>query len=88
MSAAGPRGGFGVVGLGIGGSKSPTRTRPDLCEGLGHPGATYNAAMDMTWCLCGAEITFGNTAVPHVACCGGPLEERVTPDKVLEVRAA
>lgn len=46
---------------------------------MGHPGATYNAAMDMTWCLCGAAITDGDTAVPHVACCGGPLEESTAP---------
>lgn len=69
--------GFGNVGLGIGGDPSPTRTRPDLCEGRGHPGATYNAAMDMTWCLCGAVIADGDTAVPHIACCDGPLVERV-----------
>jgi len=78
MSAAGPRGGgFGVVGLGDPGSPSPTRKRPDLCAEHGHPGATYNTALDLTWCLCGAEITGGDTTVPHVACCGGPLEERV-----------
>lgn len=78
-------GGFGNVGLGVGGSPSRTRTRPELCEGMGHPGATYNAAMDMTWCLCGAEITFGNTAVPHVACCDGPLTERLTsPGQTLD----
>lgn len=71
-------GGFGNVGLGVGGDPSPTRTRPEACEGMGHPGATYNADMDLTWCLCGAQITDGNTAVPHIACCDGPLVERVS----------
>lgn len=67
--------GIGIGAVGLGGTPSPRRTRPDLCAGLGHPGCTYNARMDRTWCLCGAAITDGNTAVPHIACCGGPLEE-------------
>lgn len=66
-------GGFGNVGLGDPGDPSPTVTRPDLCAEQGHPGATYNVALDMTFCLCGAVITDGDTSVPHVACCGGPL---------------
>jgi hypothetical protein len=33
--------------------------------------------LNRTWCLCGEVVMDGNTAVPHVACCGGPLEERV-----------
>lgn len=69
-------GGFGVVGLGDPGKPATHRTRPDLCAGMGHPGATYNAAMNKTWCLCGASITDGDTAVPHIACCDGPLTER------------
>ncbi len=73
-------GGFGVVGLGVPGAVSRHRTRPDLCEGLGHPGATYNVRMDMTWCLCGASIADGNTAVPHIACCGGPLTSAAVPE--------
>lgn len=56
---------------------SKHRPRPDLCAGLGHPGATFNAREDLTWCLCGAVITEGDTSVPHVSCCGGPLEEVV-----------
>ncbi len=67
--------GFGNVGLGVAGDPSPKRKRADLCAGQGHPGCTYNLALSMTWCLCGAEITDGDTTVPHVACCGGPLEE-------------
>ena len=70
--------GIGTGAPGLGGEPSPYRTTPERCPELGHPGATYNAAMDMTWCLCGAEITDGNTTVPHVACCGGPLTETTT----------
>ena len=48
--------------------------RPDLCPALDHPGVTYNPWLCKTWCLCGAVICDGNQiAVPHVACCGGPL---------------
>jgi hypothetical protein len=70
---------IGTGAVGFGGKPSPTRTRPDLCAGMGHPGATYNTRMDMTWCLCGAEIADGDTTVPHIACCGGPLEEEMAP---------
>ena len=55
----------------------PHRTRPDLCPAFGHPGATYNTALDTTWCLCGAVVYQGDQAVPHVACCGGPLTEEI-----------
>lgn len=51
------------------------RTTPERCGDLGHPGCTYNVRMDRTWCLCGQVITDGDTAVPHIACCGGPLTE-------------
>ncbi|HHX46039.1 MAG TPA: hypothetical protein GX718_01505 [Brevibacterium sp.] len=67
--------GFGVVGLGDPGEPSRRRTRPDLCADHGHPGCTYNDRLDRTWCLCGEVVTEGDTAVPHVSCCGGPLEE-------------
>lgn len=53
------------------------RKRPDMCASLGHPGCTYNTQLDTTWCLCGARTHPGNTAVPHVSCCGGPLEETI-----------
>jgi hypothetical protein len=68
---------IGTGAVGFGGKPSPTRKRPDLCAEQGHPGCTYNAWLDRTWCLCGEVITDGDTSVPHVACCGGPLEERV-----------
>lgn len=49
-------------------------SRPDLCAEHGHPPVTYNPWFDQTWCLCGSVIRDGNVvAVPHVACCGGPL---------------
>jgi hypothetical protein len=64
----------GTGAVGFGGDPSPVRKRPDLCAGQGHPGCTFNAALDKTWCLCGEVVTDGDTAVPHVACCGGPLE--------------
>lgn len=77
-------GGFGVVGLGVVGEASRTRTRPDLCADHDHPGVTYHPQLDRTWCLCGDvvrdgyAITTGNW--PHKAdCCGGPLVEEVTP---------
>ena len=73
-SAAGPRGGFGVVGLGDPGSPSPTRKRPDLCAEHGHPGVTYNPWQDRTWCLCGDVVRDGDHYT-HAACCGGPLME-------------
>ena len=49
------------------------RTTPERCPDLGHPPVTYNEALDRTWCLCGAVIVDGNQAIPHLACCGGPL---------------
>ena len=50
------------------------RTRPDWCARLDHPGVTYNARMDRTWCLCGQVIRHGDvTGGNHLACCGGPL---------------
>ena len=70
--------GFGNVGLGVGGDPSPTRTRPDLCAGVGHPGVTYNPWHDITACLCGARWQDGNNVDwDHVSCL--PLTERVTP---------
>ena len=58
--------------------RQETRTRPDLCPEFGHPGVTYNERMDLTWCLCGAEIYEGNAVeTPHLACCGGPLTSPV-----------
>lgn len=72
-------GGFGVVGQGVGGNPSRTRTRPDLCPAYGHPGVTYHPQQDRTWCLCGEHIYDGNTVVvPHMACCGGPLTELIS----------
>lgn len=76
MSAAGPRGGFGVVGLGDAGDPSSHRKRPDLCAAHGHPGATFNPRQNRTWCLCGSVIREGNHFT-HAACCGGPLEEEI-----------
>lgn len=75
--SAGWVGGFGVVGLGDPGKPASYRTRPDLCEDMGHPGATYNPWHDRTWCLCGEVVVDGNHA-SHVACCDGPLIERLT----------
>lgn len=75
VSANGPRGGFGVVGLGDPGSPSQKRKRPDLCAEHGHPGCTYNSWLHKTWCLCGEVVRDGDTAVQCVSCCGGPLEE-------------
>lgn len=71
-----PVGGFGIVGLGIGGDRSPNRKRPDLCAEHDHPGVTYHPWLDKTWCLCGEIVRAGNHHM-HAACCGGPLEERV-----------
>lgn len=68
--------GFGNVGLGVAGEPSKTRTRPDLCAGLGHPGATYNPIHDVTSCLCGKRWQEGDQS-SHVACCDGPLVERL-----------
>jgi len=59
-ATAWPRGGFGVVGLGIGGDPSTEFRRPDLCAEHGHPGVTYNPNMDDTWCLCGQRVRPGN----------------------------
>lgn len=67
--------GFGVVGLGVRGKPSPQRSRADLCPVFGHPGTTYNVALNRTWCLCGAVQTHGDTTIPHIACCGGALTE-------------
>lgn len=69
-------GGFGNVGLGVGGDPSPTRKRPDLCAEYDHPGVTFNPWQDRTWCLCGEVVRDGNHFT-HAACCGGPLEESV-----------
>lgn len=67
-------GGFGNVGLGVGGTPSTRRKRPDLCADHGHPGVTFNPWHDKTWCLCGDVVRDGNHFT-HAACCGGPLEE-------------
>lgn len=64
---------IGVCAVGKRDEKPMTAKRADLCPELGHPGCTYNTAMDLTWCLCGAEIYDGDQAVPHISCCGGPL---------------
>jgi hypothetical protein len=71
------RGGFGVVGLGVRPNGPMKRKRVELCAEMGHPGCTYNVALERTWCLCGEVQTEGDTSVPHIACCGGPLEETV-----------
>ena len=60
-------------------SPSPTRTRPDLCASLGHPGATYNPWLDASACLCGVRWFDGDHS-SHVDCCDGPLMERRLPD--------
>ena len=69
-----PIGGFGIVGLGVAGEPSRTRTRPDLCPEHEHPGCTYNPWHRKTWCLCGEVVRAGNQAT-HAACCDGPLVE-------------
>lgn len=56
------------------GKPARTRTRPDLCAEHDHPGCTYNARMNKTWCLCGERIYDGDQHT-HASCCGGPLEE-------------
>lgn len=54
------------------------RTRPDRCAQHKHPGVTYNPWLHKTWCLCGDVIQDGNCFDPrHMACCGGPLTERI-----------
>ncbi|WP_159067398.1 hypothetical protein [Gordonia iterans] len=55
------------------------RTRPDLCPSLDHPGVTYNAREDRTWCLCGHRTYPGRatTVDQHLACCGGPLTQEI-----------
>ena len=55
------------------------RTRPDLCAGHDHPGVTYNAGLDRTWCLCGQRTRPGRptTVDDHLACCSGPLTEEI-----------
>ena len=68
-----PVGGFGIVGLGVGGDRSRYRKAPELCEEHGHPGVTYNPWAGRTWCLCGRVVRDGNHFT-HAACCGGPLE--------------
>ena len=64
----------GIVGHGVS-EPAPWRTRPDLCPVFGHPGATYNTALNRTWCLCGAVQTPGDTAVPYIADRDGALSE-------------
>jgi len=50
--------------------------RPDLCEGEGHPGVTYNPLTDKTWCLCGERVYKGNQHTWADAK-GGPLREQL-----------
>lgn len=54
-------------------------TRPDRCADQGHPGVTWNARENRTWCLCGEHAYPGRTATAdqHLACCDGPLTERI-----------
>lgn len=47
--------------------------RAEKCAALGHPGATYNAALDRTWCLCGAA-TYDGDRDTGVTRNGGPLD--------------
>lgn len=55
------------------------RTCPEKCADYGHPGVTYNPWQDRTWCLCGQVIRDGNQFdTRHMACCDGPLTERIT----------
>ena len=61
--------------------RSAHRTTPERCAELGHPGVTYNSWHDVTACLCGARWQEGNQAVPHIACCGGPLSEPLGGDQ-------
>ena len=67
-----PRGGFGVVGLGVTGEPSTHFTRPDRCSDHGHPGVTYNPWLDQTVCLCGGRWMPGNQHT-NAARTGGPL---------------
>ena len=79
--------GVAVVGHGVS-APLKTRKRPDLCAEHDHPGVTYNPWLDKTWCLCGQIIRDGNqVAIPHAACCGGPLEERLdtAPAEAMEL---
>lgn len=44
------------------------------CAELGHPGCTHNEREARTWCLCGTVTYPGDQAIPHLSCCGGPLD--------------
>lgn len=56
------------------GPRMTVEERNSLCGRLGHPGATHNPWLDRTWCACGQRAVDGQAIVPHVACCGGPLD--------------
>ena len=42
------------------------------CVALGHPGETYAASLDATWCRCGAATYAGDRSdeAGHIFCCG------------------
>lgn len=44
-----------------------------MCVRMNHPGMTYNASLNKTWCACGEVITDGNTD-SSFRCCGPEIE--------------
>ncbi len=50
---------IGNGAVGVRGAPSSRRTFPELCASYHHPGETYNPSADLTWCLCGARIYYG-----------------------------